>query len=274
MKIPWIFFKVMKARKYIFIALALMAASVSAEAPKENDNVFKRGLSAVREFFRGEKSDTVSVADTAVAAEPVEKKSRPQRKKEKTDYGASMTEEEELELLYNSSLERNLSFPLLGRQAENIKGYQQVQARKMVTAGLNIETMRDGEVIIATVYVEDLFLPNDTVLKPNAGKFLKPYVGYLKEKDMYRMLLAMHSDDTGSAAYTDRLTSARVLAILEWFKENAANADYVIPYGMGFSEPLYNNNSIDNRAKNRRLEIYLVPGRLMVEKSSRGELVY
>ena len=41
MKIPWIFFKVMKARKYIFIALALMAASVSAEAPKENDNVFK-----------------------------------------------------------------------------------------------------------------------------------------------------------------------------------------------------------------------------------------
>ena len=133
--------------------------------------------------------------------------------------------------------------------------------------------LRNGEVVIATIQSDELFYPNDTVLKPNAGKQLRPFLQFLKVPDMYRMLLAMHSDDTGTSAYTDALTSKRVIAVLEWFIENSSNSDYIIPYAMGASEPLYLNNSIANRQLNRRLEIYLVPGKTMIDAASSGQLV-
>ena len=62
--------------------------------------------------------------------------------------------------------------------------------------------------------------------------------------------------------------------LADWIKDNAACSDYVIPYAMGADDPLPNtpNNSVDNREKNRRLEIYLVPGKSMIRKSSRGQL--
>lgn len=243
------------------IAMAVIAAFAS-DPLDAKDNFFKRSASAVKEFFTGGKQDD---ADAAECREEDENVIDPV-----TDN--SMTAAEELELLYDSSLDDNVRIPKLLDQKEAIRAYQLRQAKKLVAAGEQVETMRNGEVIIATIECNELFLPNDTVLKPTAAKYLKPYVGFLKERDMYRMLLAMHSDDTGSAAYTDNLTSARVLAVLEWFQQHAAETDYVIPYAMGASEPLYTNNSVENRSKNRRLEIYLVPGRAMIQSATEGKL--
>ena len=168
----------------------------------------------------------------------------------------------------------NKALPKLGNQRAKIREYQQIQAKKLLSSGQNIETTRNGEVIIATVAANDLFLPNDTTLRPTAAKVLRPYMEYLKEPDMYRMLLLMHSDNTGSEAYTNHLTTVRVSAVFDWIKDNAVCSDYVIPYAMGADDPLPNtpNNSVDNREKNRRLEIYLVPGKSMIRKSSRGQL--
>lgn len=253
----------MKLKNYIFFILFCCLAVCLPESSLARDNVFKRGAEAVRGFFKNENaSENVSAPDAVTdgndgvppaTTTPVLKFSTP---------------EEELKLLYDFSLDENIRIPALGKRAAEIKEYQRVQARKLVAAGEAVETMRGGEVIIATVPNDELFFPNDTVLKPTAGKYLRPYAGFLKKKDMYRMLLAMHSDDTGSESYTDALTSRRVLAVLDWFQRNAENSEYVIPYAMGASEPLFKNNSVSNRENNRRLEIYLVPGRAMIKAAS------
>ncbi len=38
--------------------------------------------------------------------------------------------------------------------------------------------------------------------------------------------------------------------------------------------PLKSNDSMDNRDKNRRLEIYLVPGEKMVQQAQKGRIAF
>ena len=178
------------------------------------------------------------------------------------------------EQLYDLSLEDNLVTPDLGSQRKNIKEYQRVQARKLAAAGYYVETTRGGEVIIVTIQSDELFTPNTKTLKPKASKLLHPFVNFLNVPDMYRMMLVMHSDNTGTEKYTDNLSNDRVLVVLDWFQKQTKNTEYVIPYGMGAADPLYPNNSMDNRSNNRRLEIYLVPGNAMIKKSEHKALIY
>lgn len=254
-------------RFIIILSAFVLSLFVPFEMVEAQNNVFQKGVTAVKNFFKGNKNEKEKQDIVPDSVDTVVKKGRKSgRKPLNVDYT--------LEQLYELSLDENLSVPVLPDNEKSIiKPHQLVQAKKLVVAGLNVETMRKGEVVIATIQSDELFYPNDTVLKPNAGKQLRPFLQFLKVPDMYRMLLAMHSDDTGTSAYTDALTSKRVIAVLEWFIENSSNSDYIIPYAMGASEPLYLNNSIANRQLNRRLEIYLVPGKTMIDAASSGQLV-
>lgn len=265
----------MRAKNILYsLAAGFVAISTSIAPAYAKDNFFKRSANAVKEFFSDDKKKDDSIPDK----EKKEEKANPE-KSGTTTTTTTQPESEKIDdksvtELYDLSFEENKALPKLGNQRAKIREYQQIQAKKLLSSGQNIETTRNGEVIIATVAANDLFLPNDTTLRPTAAKVLRPYMEYLKEPDMYRMLLLMHSDNTGSEAYTNHLTTVRVSAVFDWIKDNAACSDYVIPYAMGADDPLPNtpNNSVDNREKNRRLEIYLVPGKAMIRKSSRGQL--
>lgn len=256
----------MQKKSIISVAAVLLAAFLAFTPVNAKKNIFQR----TKEFFTDDKKkndkDTAAVSSVAIPTE-LETQPEPQPEATRVDY-------KDAEDLYDLPFSVNLNSPKLGNQKSKIREFQQRVAKKMISNGHNVETTRNGEVIVATIAASDLFLPNDTVLRPTASKYLSPYTNFLKEADFYHMLLLMHSDNTGSEDYTMRLTEARVLAVFNWLKSKAACSDYVIPYGMGSNDPLSNtpNNSVSNREKNRRLEIYLVPGKTMIKKSSRGQL--
>ena len=100
----------------------------------------------------------------------------------------------------------------LGKQAPLIKKFQEKEATRLLNNnynpkknGCNIETMRSGEVIIITIPTDLLFLPNERTLIDDCDNLLSPIQRYLKTPDFYRVLLVMHTDDTGSETYTDEL---------------------------------------------------------------------
>ena len=263
----------MRAKNILYsLAAGFVAILISIAPAYAKDNFFKRSANAVKEFSSDDKKKDDIIPDK----EKKEEKANPEKSgtTTTTQSESEKIDDKSVTELYDLSFEENKALPKLGNQRAKIREYQQIQAKKLLSSGQNIETTRNGEVIIATVAANDLFLPNDTTLRPTAAKVLRPYMEYLKEPDMYRMLLLMHSDNTGSEAYTNHLTTVRVSAVFDWIKDNAVCSDYVIPYAMGADDPLPNtpNNSVDNREKNRRLEIYLVPGKSMIRKSSRGQL--
>lgn len=169
----------------------------------------------------------------------------------------------------------------LGKQAPLIKKFQEKEATRLLNNnynpkknGCNIETMRSGEVIIITIPTDLLFLPNERNLINDCDYLLSPIQRYLKTSDFYRVLLVMHTDDTGSETYTDELSLDRVDAVFDWFETHNTNTTYLFPTASGASEPLFGtkNNTVKNRAKNRRLEIYLIPGEEMLRQAKHGRI--
>lgn len=166
-----------------------------------------------------------------------------------------------------------------------IKKFQEKEARNVLlkayrkdkNSNCNVENIRNKEVLLITIPASDLFGPNSTTLLEDADKYLEPIKRYLKQPDVWRVMLLMHTDNTGSPGYRKKITEDRALAVTEWF-ENQPGLDtsYLFPYAMSDDQPLNGcpNNNMDNRAKNRRLEIYLVPGEKMVEQAKHGRIAF
>lgn len=137
-----------------------------------------------------------------------------------------------------------------------------------------VEAFRNKEVLLVTIPAHLLFAPNMTELRKDAGDYLAPIRRYLKDPDMYRVMLVMHTDNTGSEPYRYQLTTDRVNAVFDWFEESGSDTRYLFSYSLGDDMPLRQNDSMDNRDKNRRLEIYLLPGKKMVEQAAKGRIAF
>lgn len=137
-----------------------------------------------------------------------------------------------------------------------------------------VEAFRNKEVLLITIPAHLLFEPNDTELRSGAQEYLAPIKRYLKEPDMFRVMLVMHTDNTGSDEYRDRLTLERVDSVFDWFEDSGVNTKYLFSYALGDEMPLKPNDSMENRRQNRRLEVYLVPGKKMVEQALKGRIAF
>ena len=173
--------------------------------------------------------------------------------------------------IYDLSLDENLVLPEIknDKQADKIQDFQLDMAVAFKKSNYDVEIMRDDEVIVITIPASQLFDANDTVLNQIGEERLKPFLRMIKNPGFYKMLLVMHSDNTGSESYTINLTRQRVNAIFDWFDENGS-VDYVVPYALGDTDPVVDNNSVENRKRNRRLEIYLVPEKTMLQQAKKG----
>lgn len=166
------------------------------------------------------------------------------------------------------SLQENLYSPEVPKkQQAYIKEYMLREARSLQKLGYKIETMRQGEVVIATIPASKLFAPNDSTLIHEAEGELKNFLPYFRVPGRFKVILAMHSDDTGSEPYLYDLTEKRIVSLYDYFDEHAKQTELLMGYPMGPSEPLAPNDSRKNRDTNRRLEIYIVPGPVLIAES-------
>lgn len=188
--------------------------------------------------------------------------------------------QKELEDLTFTQMLKSVDLSNEPKAAELIRKFQDLEARQKLMNGplspkkglCTIEAFRKKEVLLITIPAETLFAPNSTELSPEASKLLTPIKRYMKDPDMFRVLLVMHTDNTGSEAYREKITEERVDAVTDWFDESGADTSYTFSYAFGDDNPLVPNTSMENRAKNRRLEIYLMPGEKMLTEAKKGKI--
>ncbi|MDE5979096.1 MAG: hypothetical protein K2G84_03565, partial [Muribaculaceae bacterium] len=133
-------------------------------------------------------------------------------------------------------------------------------------AGYKAETMRKGEIVIATIPTDKLFEPNDTALSKSAASLLKPFLPYFRVPGKFKVILALHTDASCSDTYLSSLAENRIVSLYDYFDSNASDTASLTGYPMAANEPLKDNNSRSNRAENRRLEIYIVPDKVLIEE--------
>lgn len=165
------------------------------------------------------------------------------------------------------TIEQALSAPQVpSKQHSAVKDYMKREALALHKAGYKVETMRKGEIVIATIPTDQLFAPNDTLLMESSGSILHPFLPYFKVPGKFKVVLSLHTDDSGSEAYLSSLAEKRIVALYDYFDSNASNTDSLIGYPTAANEPLKENNSRANRSENRRLEIYIIPNMGLIDE--------
>lgn len=172
------------------------------------------------------------------------------------------------EEIIDLSVDDNLQSPdVPGKLLAQTQSTMLALKARMEHEGLKTDlTERDGLVLLVTIPASDLFLPNDTLLAEFAPNKLTHLLHPLRSPDRFKLLVVAHSDDTGTDEYLNNLTRARADAIRQWIADQRIPVEGVVPYGVGYDEPINNESSRKGRAANRRVEFYFVPGPLLIEE--------
>jgi len=170
-------------------------------------------------------------------------------------------------------LDDNIAAPAL-RKAEMhaIRKFMRALGDNLVRAGYSVELDRNDEVAVIIIPAEQLFLPNDTLLSGRAPGKLMPIVKLLKKPGMYKVVYTVHSDNTGTPQYNMELSQQRVNTIYDWLLDHIDESQIVIPYALGDTDPIEENDTRDGRAANRRVEFYLIPGPEMILQARSNRL--
>ena len=167
-----------------------------------------------------------------------------------------------------ATIEENIRYPEVpAKQSAAVASRMNDLAKDLREAGYSVTMLRSGEVVMVTIPCSALFSPNESVLSTKASSKLAPLKNYIKRREDYKVVLAVHSDDTGDETYADRLTADRANSIDEYFfKEDSHRETGIIPYGICADEPVADNHGRANRAKNRRVEFYFIPTQEYIKK--------
>lgn len=130
---------------------------------------------------------------------------------------------------------------------------------------------RGGEVIKVTIPMDMLFYPNETTLSTDGNNNLKTFARYLRDEN-FKVIVATHSDNTGSATYNENLTTNRAVSIYNWLINSGGSEDCIAYYGLSNTEPLVENNSMANRALNRRCDIYIIPNAPIIRLANKKSI--
>lgn len=118
----------------------------------------------------------------------------------------------------------------------------------------------ENDSIIMEVPDDLLFDFDDATLREDAKDLLAEISKELEDYSEADVEIHGHTDNQGDPSYNKRLSEDRAKAVESYFQERE-ELDHLnfITKGFGETVPLVSNDSEENRAKNRRVEILIYP---------------
>ena len=102
-----------------------------------------------------------------------------------------------------------------------------------------------------------LFDTGKSDLKPDAKVTLAKLAGILLMMGESKIQIEGHTDSTGSAETNDKLSAARAQSVMKFLGEQGVEGTRMTAAGFGSAQPVAENDTAENRAKNRRVEVVL-----------------
>ena len=98
---------------------------------------------------------------------------------------------------------------------------------------------------------------------------LDKLISVLKEYPDTNILVVGHTDSTGSAEYNMTLSKNRAYSVTNYFTSKGLNSSRFTTNWFGEEQPLHDNSTAEGRAKNRRVNVAIVPNQKMIEDAKR-----
>ena len=141
---------------------------------------------------------------------------------------------------------------------------------KMKTA--KVESVNDGQAIRVTFDSGILFATNSSTLTTTSQTSLRNFAANLKVNDQTDLLIIGHTDNTGSDRINDPLSLNRASSVRTFLAGQGVSSNRMRVEGKGSHEPVADNSTAAGRKENRRVEVYILPNKAMVEAAQNGTL--
>ncbi len=92
-------------------------------------------------------------------------------------------------------------------------------------------------------------------IKPDADPMLDEAVSILKKNPEIKVEIQGHTCNLGSPEHNMKLSEKRAKAVSEYFMRHGVETERLTTIGYGLSRPAHPNDTEENRAKNRRVEL-------------------
>lgn len=152
----------------------------------------------------------------------------------------------------------------IGGVAGGVVGYQmdkQIRELKEKTAGTGVDVTEtdNGQAILVNLPDGVTFDVNSTAIKPEFRSVLDQIAGSMNQYPNSLIDVYGHTDSTGSDAYNQALSENRARSVGGYLTMRGVSAARVRTMGFGETQPIDSNDTDAGRAKNRRVEIKIVP---------------
>ncbi len=122
-------------------------------------------------------------------------------------------------------------------------------------AGTGVRIVRDGDDIRLIMPNDITFATDQATVRPQFYRTLNAVATVLNGFPETQVIVTGHTDSTGSAAYNQRLSERRAMAVVQYLTAQGVNPARLEGRGMGETAPIASNRTAAGRARNRRVEI-------------------
>ena len=153
-----------------------------------------------------------------------------------------------------------------------IGDYMDKQAAKIDQDLEGATVERVGEGILITFDSGILFDIDSYVLKPATQTNAKKLAVTLNKYDDTEIHVLGHTDNTGTDDYNMTLSKKRAAAVEDYLIDLDVAGSRLSKMGLGETDPIATNETVEGRALNRRVEITIVANEKLKKAAKRGEL--
>jgi outer membrane protein OmpA-like peptidoglycan-associated protein len=102
------------------------------------------------------------------------------------------------------------------------------------------------------------FASNSALLTQTGKTSLERILLFLNENPAISLQIIAHTDNEGEINYNQILSEKRAKAVCQFLESKGIDKKILIPIGKGETEPKVENTNQENKAKNRRVEFFVI----------------
>ncbi|HEU4731259.1 MAG TPA: OmpA family protein [Kofleriaceae bacterium] len=119
----------------------------------------------------------------------------------------------------------------------------------------NLEVKSEARGTVITLSGALVFTPGRATILPGARTQLDQVADALKSQAEHHFSVEGHTDNQGTAAVNDKLSTRRANAVRDYLIAHGVAPAAITATGFGSSRPVGDNKTVEGRAMNRRVEI-------------------
>ena len=135
-----------------------------------------------------------------------------------------------------------------------------------------VESVNDGQAIRVTFDSGILFATGKATLSTSSQQELRKFAANLQSHTQTDILIVGHTDNTGSDQINDPLSLNRAGSVRSFLASQGVSSARMQVEGKGSREPIADNSTAAGRQENRRVEVYILPNKAMIEAAQNGTL--